>query len=172
MSKATYRGPVGRRGGAGGLCSRPPHAAARPAQKLKPAHSPNRSNRSGAAVVELAIIAPLLFLLVFGVLEYGRLVMVQQILTNAAREACRQAVVDGATTASVQATALNYLSNASIQGASASVNPDPPSTANPGDPVSVTVSVSFNQVSWLSTPLYLGGRSLSATSTMPMEGAQ
>jgi Flp pilus assembly protein TadG len=37
----------------------------------------NGRNRQGAAVVEFALVAPLFFLLVFGIIEFGRLIMVQ-----------------------------------------------------------------------------------------------
>ena len=49
--------------------------------------------RRGAAVVEFVLVAPVMFLFVFGLIECGRLVMVQQSLTNAAREGCRKAVL-------------------------------------------------------------------------------
>jgi len=42
-----------------------------------------RSRRRGAALVEFAVIAPLFFLLVVGVIEFGRAMMVKQIITNA-----------------------------------------------------------------------------------------
>ena len=52
----------------------------------------HRRKRRGAAVVEFAIVAPLFFLLIFGMIEYGRMVMVQQVITNASREGARRAV--------------------------------------------------------------------------------
>src|SRR5687768_2436293 len=61
-----------------------------------------RRNRRATAAVEFAIVAPVFLLLVFGMIEYGRMVMVQQIITNASREGARTAVLDGATTAGVQ----------------------------------------------------------------------
>ncbi|HRX81016.1 MAG TPA: TadE/TadG family type IV pilus assembly protein, partial [Pirellulaceae bacterium] len=36
----------------------------------------------GAAAVEFAVVAPIFVLLLFGMIEYGRMVMVQQMLTN------------------------------------------------------------------------------------------
>ncbi len=45
-----------------------------------------RRNRRGTAAVEFALVAPVFFLLVFGMIEYGRMVMVQQVITNASRE--------------------------------------------------------------------------------------
>lgn len=43
----------------------------------------------GAAVVELAIITPVLLTMLFGIIEYGYVFMVRQTLTNAAREGVR-----------------------------------------------------------------------------------
>ena len=60
-----------------------------------------RKQRRGAATVEFAVVAPVFFLLVFGMIEYGRMVMVQQIIVNAAREGCRAAVLDGSTGPSI-----------------------------------------------------------------------
>lgn len=47
--------------------------------------------RRGAAAVEFAIVAPVFFLLALGLVEVGRMVMLQHALTNAAREGCRAA---------------------------------------------------------------------------------
>jgi Flp pilus assembly protein TadG len=128
-----------------------------------------RRKRRAAAAVEFAIVAPVFFLLVFGLIEYGRMVMVQQIITNASREGARTAVLDGATTAGVQAAVTNYLTSGSISGATVTVNPNPPTTAQYGDPVTVTVSVPFSQVSWLPSPMYLGGKTLTSSTVMRRE---
>lgn len=131
-----------------------------------------RKNRRGAAVVEFAIIAPIFILLLFGIIEFGRMVMVQQLLTNASREGARKAILDGATTAEVTMIVQDYLNNSSIQNASVTVAPDPPSDAAFGDPVTVSVSVPFSQVSWLPSPMYLGGTTLSASTVMRRESVQ
>src|SRR3954452_10155483 len=94
-----------------------------------------RRNRRAAAAVEFAVVAPVFLLLVFGMIEYGRMVMVQQIITNASREGARTAVLDGSTTSSVQTAVNNYLTAGSISGATVTVNPNPPSNAQYGDPV-------------------------------------
>lgn len=47
------------------------------------------SNELGAAMVEMAIVLPLLMVLVFGIIEYGRLYNAQITLTHAAREGVR-----------------------------------------------------------------------------------
>jgi Flp pilus assembly protein TadG len=128
-----------------------------------------RRKRRAAAAVEFAIVAPLFFLLVFGLIEYGRMVMVQQIITNASREGARTAVLDGATTSGVQTAVNNYLTSGSVSGATVTVDPNPPTSAQYGDPVTVTVSVPFSQVSWLPSPMYLGGKTLTSTTVMRRE---
>jgi len=54
-------------------------------------------NRSGQAVVEFALVIPLLLILVIGVVELSRAWNAQQVITNTAREAMRAAVVDDPT---------------------------------------------------------------------------
>ena len=131
-----------------------------------------RRQRRAAAAVEFAIVAPVFFLLILGMVEYGRMVMVQQVITNASREGARQAVLDGTTTAEVTATVTAYLTNGSISGATITVAPNPPTNAEFGDPVTVTVSIPFSQVSWLPSPMYLGGKTLTASTVMRRESVQ
>jgi Flp pilus assembly protein TadG len=123
-------------------------------------------------VVEFALVAPVLFLMVFGMIEFGRMVMVQQVLTNASREGARIAVLDGTTTSDVTTAVQTYLTGSSIQGATVTVTPDPPSSAGYGAPVTVSVAIGFDQVSWLPSPMFLGGRQLTATTVMRRETVQ
>ena len=131
-----------------------------------------RKNRRGAAAVEFAVVAPLFFLMVFGMIEFGRMIMVQQVITNASREGARMAVLDGATTDTVQTAVQTYLHGATVGSADVTVNPSPPSSAGYGEPVTVTVSINFNQVSWLPSPMFLGGKALSAATVMRRETVQ
>ena len=131
-----------------------------------------RRNRRGAAAVEFAVVAPLFFLLVFGMIEFGRMVMVQQIITNGSREGARIAVLDGATGGEVVTAVENYLTSASVDGAEVAVSPNPPSSAGYGEPVTVVVSIPFDQVSWLPSPMFLGGNPMSATTVMRRETVQ
>ena len=142
---------------------------------IRKLHKPCRSyrkQRRAAAAVEFAIVAPVFFLLVFGMIEYGRMVMVQQVITNASREGARAAVLDGAETTEVVTTVNGYLTSGSISGATTTVSPDPPTDAAFGDPVTVVVSIPFSQVSWLPSPMFLGGQTLRATTVMRRESAQ
>jgi Flp pilus assembly protein TadG len=105
-------------------------------------------------------------------IEFGRMVMVQQVITNASREGARVAVLDGATTSEVNTAVENYMTSASVEGAEVSVTPDPPSSAGYGEPVTVVVSIPFDQVSWLPSPMFLGGSTMSATTVMRRETVQ
>lgn len=128
--------------------------------------------RRAVAAVEFAVVAPLFFLLVLGMIEFGRMVMVQQVITNASREGARRAIIEGATTSEVVGVVQNYLASGGIRSATVSVSPDPIDSAGYGDPVTVSVSVPFRQVSWLPTPMFLGGIELRATTTMRREAVQ
>ena len=126
-------------------------------------------NRCGVAAVEFAVVAPIFFLLVFGMIEYGRLVMVQQVLTNASREGARAAVVDGSTTAQVTSVVNNYLTSAGLKTATVTVSPSPPSSAVYGATVTVSASMPFSDVGWLPKPIYLGSATLKSTVVMRRE---
>jgi Flp pilus assembly protein TadG len=124
-------------------------------------------------VVEFAIVAPIFVLFVFGMIEYGRMVMVQQVLTNATREGARLAVLDGATEDEVVEAVVDYCTSSRVAVAATNVDIDPdPATAPFGTPVSVTVGVQFSDVSWLPSPMYLGATQLNATSVMRKESSQ
>ena len=125
-----------------------------------------RRRRRGAFIVEFAVVAPVFFLLVFGILEFGRMVMVQQVLTNASREGARRAVLEQSTKADVESTITAYLGNQTVPGVTVTVAPDPLTSVGFGDPVTVTVAVPYSQVSWLPTPAFLGDKVLTAQSVM------
>src|SRR5579885_1410732 len=126
-----------------------------------PAGRPRR--RTAAAAVELAAVAPVLVLLIFGMIEFGRVMMVEQVLTNAAREGARRAALPGSTRDDAKTVVSSYLTSANVNGANpASVSPDP-STAQAGTAITVTVTVPFSSVSWLPVPQWMGGQTLTAT---------
>ena len=120
--------------------------------------------RRGVAAVEFAVVAPVLFLTIFGMIEMGRMVMVKQAVVNAAREGCREAIL--ATTidiANVDALVRARLANVVPNSADVNelrvtcyVTPDLPFTTEAdltliasGDTISVTVECDFSDVSWV-----------------------
>jgi Flp pilus assembly protein TadG len=50
-------------------------------------------NQKGASAVEFAIIAPLLFVLLFGIVEGGLALYNKAVITNACREGARDGIV-------------------------------------------------------------------------------
>lgn len=125
--------------------------------------------RRGATLVEFACIAPVFFVLVLGIMEFGRAMMVQSMLTGASQEGARAGALPSAQLSDVTATVNNYLAAAGISGATISVSPSPPSSASPGQDIAVTVSIGYAQVSWLPSPAYLNNAILSAKSLVQRE---
>jgi hypothetical protein len=138
-------------------------------QANRPAPRPSRSRR-GAAIVEFAAVGPLLLFLILAMIEIGRMMMVQQVLTNAAREGARQAVLPGASRSACEDIVGTYLRSTSLQ--TFTVTMTDPATVAPGDPVTVSVSVPYEQASWLPVPLlrWMGGKVQSASAIMRKEG--
>jgi hypothetical protein len=63
----------------------------------------------GAAIVEVALTLPLLLLVSVGIFEFGRAYQTWQVLTNAAREGARIAVLPGSTDSSVRDRVVDYM---------------------------------------------------------------
>ena len=68
-----------------------------------------RKNERGAALIETAITIPVILLICVGIFEFGRAYQTWQVLTNAAREGARQAILVDKTDAEVQSTVQNYM---------------------------------------------------------------
>jgi Flp pilus assembly protein TadG len=125
-----------------------------------------KGKRSGAAVVELALTLPLIMLLTIGTLEVGRLVEVQQMLSNGAREGARQASLGTLTSDQVALVVCQYLAEAGLPDytntrstvVTVEVAPAPTyspwtttldaTSANKLDGLRVTVSIPANDIKW------------------------
>lgn len=139
------------------------------------------TKRKGAALVEAAVVLPVFFLAIVGIVEFGRGMMVSQLVTNGSREAARRSVFDGSTNTDVEAFVQDKLAN-SIGCATAdiavaiTITPDPNNSttgndlanAQPFDLVTVQVSVPYDKVSFF-TGRYLAGKTLSSETTMRHE---
>lgn len=76
-----------------------------------------RSER-GAALLEAAITIPLLLLVAMGIFEFGRAFQTWQVLTNAAREGARMAVLPDPTPGNVETRVREYLVAGQLSAAS------------------------------------------------------
>jgi Flp pilus assembly protein TadG len=126
----------------------------------------------GASAVEMALVAPVFVVLLLGLLEAARLGMVCQLLTTAAREGCRVAVLEGMTQTDVQNRVDAVLSGSGISVGT--VTPTCPApydwtTAPAATPITVSLSVPYSQVSWLAAPVFLKNTTVSASATFSSE---
>jgi Flp pilus assembly protein TadG len=107
-----------------------------------------RSER-GTALLEAAMTIPLLLLVAIGTLEFGRAYQTWQVLTNAAREGARMAVLPNQTQSAVVQRVRNYMQAGQLpryNTASVTVNSSATITVN-GSAVpasQVTVDYPFN----------------------------
>jgi Flp pilus assembly protein TadG len=67
------------------------------------------NDERGAALLEVALTLPLLLLVAVGIFEFGRAYQTWQILTNAAREGARVAVLPGTNDEAVEDRVQQYL---------------------------------------------------------------
>ena len=75
-------------------------------------------NQCGAALIETAITIPLVLLVSVSIFEFGRAYQTWQVLTNAAREGARIAVLEAYTDTQVTSTVRNYLTSGRLTNAS------------------------------------------------------
>lgn len=122
--------------------------------------------RRGTALVEFAMVAPVFFLFMVGAIEFGRAIMVQEVLTDASREGARVGILDNSQTSDVDAAANAYLSAMKVSGATVSVSPQNPGNTPSGTQVTVTVSIPYKSVSWVPAPWFLGSATLTASTVM------
>jgi Flp pilus assembly protein TadG len=124
--------------------------------------------RRAAAVVEMAVVTPLLLTLLFGIIEYGWLFMIKQTMTNAAREGCRVATLQGSTDGQITGTITSYLTGTGLAGADYTVTL---THATPGNPTeTVVVTVPYRNVSLLGGFFGSTDWSLGSTCSMRKEG--
>lgn len=139
------------------------------------------TSREGTALVEMALVLPIFVMVTLGIVEFGRAMMVGQLVTNAAREGARLGIIDGSTNAEVIASIESFLNEAAgiaaqdltvnITVTEASGNPsagNEVANASPRDLVTVHVAVPFDKVSYI-TGEYLSGKTLSGRSAMRHE---
>jgi Flp pilus assembly protein TadG len=126
-------------------------------------------NRKGAAVVEFAVLAPVLIALLLGIIECGRMIMVQQSLATAAPEGARQAIVEGTSVDTAKSTVDSFLNGVGVKGASITIVPGNTGSVAHGQPIIVSVSIPFSKVSWLKSPFFLKNTTLHSQATMRRE---
>jgi Flp pilus assembly protein TadG len=104
-------------------------------------------NIRGQALVEFAIILPLLLLLVVGIFEFGRYFYNMNNITNVAREGVRFAVVTpNYTQASVESFVKQRLSAFGYDPTKSTVTVTAKPASGSGNPVTVAVTLPFESI--------------------------
>jgi len=132
--------------------------------------------RGGVAAVEFALVLPVvLFCLFIPMIEFGRAMMLSNILAGAAEVGCRTGTLPHSDTNAIQTAINNNLASQGIHGATATVKVNgqtlDANTAVQGDSITVTVSISYSNASWLPLSLvkFLGGSTFSCAQVMRRE---
>jgi Flp pilus assembly protein TadG len=137
--------------------------------------------RPGAAAIETALVMLPMMMFLTGVFEYGRFLMVWNLVNNAAREGCRYALVNN-TAATISAdvtTVVNNFMGSQVNcftgftvtvsgthaGASTAVN-----SLVPGDSVTVTVTGKFKFMNTIPVVPMPSNLSITSAVTMLCEG--
>jgi Flp pilus assembly protein TadG len=103
----------------------------------------------GATLVEFALASTLFFTITFGTIEFGRMILDYNIVSNAAREGVRYAVVRGASSGRAASAndVASYVAGRSAGLLSASnVTVTWPTNNSPGSVVQVQVQYSFTPI--------------------------
>jgi Flp pilus assembly protein TadG len=133
------------------------------------------SERKGAVILEFAIVLPVLLMMILGSIEFGRAMMVANLLTSAARDGVRHGTLAIATNSDITGAVEQHLGamavstdhvmiEITVNGVAGDV-----SEAETGDAIGVQVTVSYNHVSWLPTPDFLDGTQLQGVAVMRRE---
>lgn len=122
--------------------------------------------RSGAVMVETAVVFPIVVLFFFAQFELVRLNNIRNTVYLAAYEGAREGILPGATVSDVQSKTAAILESASAINSTVTVSPNP--ITDLSETITVTVSVPLDANSW-TVPLYAQGKTLTATVTLVRE---
>ncbi len=125
-----------------------------------------RNNRQGGATVEFAICAPILFMFLCAVVEFGSVYQLQQTVREAAFEGARAGVALDAATSDVTTAATSITQTIGIINPTITINPNPLTYTSPT--ITVTVSVNLGKNAWLLW-FFSGTTSISGTITLTRE---
>lgn len=125
-----------------------------------------RKDCKGNAVVEFALVLPILLLVLFGITEFGRAIMTKNILHTASREGARLAAVSPLSdTLSVQGRVVSVLSAANVTVKDIDIFYDAASRS-----IQVTVTNDFHVLSGGILDPFIGVFELQGVTSMRYEG--
>jgi Flp pilus assembly protein TadG len=127
-----------------------------------------RRRHTGAALVEFALAAPVAFMMVFALIEFSRLAMLNNTAENAAYEGCRAAIIPGGTAEKARAAASRLM--ISVGAVNPTITVTPPLILETVDEVTVEVRLQLNQNGWI-IPLFTKDKTLIKRCKLTRESA-
>ncbi|MFE4543802.1 TadE/TadG family type IV pilus assembly protein [Arthrobacter sp. NPDC056727] len=125
-----------------------------------------KASERGAVAVEFAILAPVLIMILLGIMEFGRAYNVQNSLTNAAREGVRSMAVNNNPTAALSAAknAASLVSpklqdsNVAFAFQTVPATTPAPTSCSAGVQVTVTISYNLSTMTGIAGPFAMKGK--------------
>lgn len=114
-------------------------------------------DRKGAAMVEFALVAPLLFLFFFAAFEFCRVAMIRHTADNAVYEGCRAGIIPGATNSDAQREAQRIMASLGVTNVNITVSPSKIKRDTPE--VTVRMEVPLDENSFVPNQ-FVAGRSI------------
>lgn len=115
----------------------------------------SRKSERGAVAVEFALLAPILIMIMLGVMEFGRAYNAQVTLTNAARESARSMAINNSQT-DARTAAKNAATQISPALADSSIVFSAPSCTE-GSQMTVTINYSLSTMTGIAGPFGMTG---------------
>ncbi len=135
---------------------------------LRTCRHEGQKRRRATAVVEFAVVLPLLMTMLLGIIEFGYVFMIRQTLQHAAREGVRIAVLQTSVNPYANVTARISEAMAPTGLSTYTVNM---THATAGDPVeTVVLTVPYDDVSLVGGYFGFSGGSLTGSASMRKEG--
>lgn len=131
-------------------------------------HKNRKGREAGQAVVEFALILPILLLILLAAVDMTRVYFTLQVINNATREGARIGIIAGSTTSEVNTTVNARLSSGGLT-ATPTISAAGVDGASPGDLTTVTVSYPFQTLTGSFIPGWSGTVTLSQTTVMRHE---
>ena len=121
-----------------------------------PGHRPKDRTR-GSVAVETALILPMLLLIIFGIIDFGRAYQAKQALTHATREGVR---VYAVTQDHSDASDAFWTGATGLDTSKVAVSIPADESCNPGHPVEVTASYDFDFMALPFASIELGSKAV------------
>jgi len=122
---------------------------------------------SGQGLVELGILVPVLVVILVGVVDFGRILMVRHVITNAAREGARIAIVDQSSSRAYD-TVRSYLQGGGLSTGQATITING-ANATTGEMTDVTVTYQVTSLALRMVHASSSTITLRSVSSMPHE---